>query len=443
MYGGVAGTAAGGTSGPISANFRDRRRERAVRQREREAAAMQPSDMWVPQRQEAGCPPVDQMPWAERLVLVCFVLMLVVAGSHLVLIGPVALLPALSGTFGIVAVMRGIRGLRVVANVVAACFSLMYLVLALVTFPEIQAICTHLEANRQGCHQCALQSTIEQCHGEVDSQFGPRCYAVETGASCLEKRGQDDECQVAAMRSQPQPRCYCVHDIWDPHWQVTCDDLRGYSDNYIENKALGFFLLCCVGTLAGINVGCCDRNRFGRKMSFSHGQGAARARRVGVGGELRSDLVGGEGATDHTVMPLQVVDGVADAALHLQLHGHRDTPIGWSSEPVDRGAAVGDGAVGTAGQPIALTGVVVQQHEASSRSDGSARSPPPSRIAVEGTLVSPPRPLPAAAVGAGAAAAAAGRRGVPVPTQRVKAFRVVAAQEEQDDDDGDGQWTEL
>eukprot|EP01043_Picozoa_sp_COSAG02_P034369 COSAG02_NODE_2398_length_8949_cov_423.229944_3_plen_373_part_00 len=330
-----------------------------LREREREAAASRPSFLWVPQRHEVGCPPVRETRAGERTVIVWSMLMLAAAGSQTMLFGPVALLPALPGACGIVGVMLGIRGLLVVANGTACLFSLLYLVLAFFTYPQVQAICTHIQHNIETCHQCASQSAIEQCHGDVESEFGPRCYSMVTGAGCLGSRRLDNECQLAAMQLQPRPPCYCVHDIWDPSWFATCDEVSGYSDDYIESKTLGYFLLCCVGVFAAIDVGCLSHDQFVQKMSFSHGQQAARARRVGVASELRSDLIGVDGPSISLAQseePVQVVDGVTDSAWQLQ--SHRDTPIGLSTEPVD-------GSIGKAENevPIAIMGVVVDSHQ--------------------------------------------------------------------------------
>lgn len=405
-----------------SPSARARRRQRA-----REEAALQPNEWWIPQRQEAGCPPLGEMRFAERLMVSCFVCMLVVAGSHLILIGPVALLPALSGTFGIIAVMRGIRGLMVVANMAAALFSLVYLVLALVTFPEMYSICAHLAENRAQCHQCPMDSSVEQCHGQVGSEYGPRCYSTTAitpsgGASCLRKKGIEDECAAAALRSRPAHACYCVNDIWDPRWEVTCVDLDEYDDSYVETIAVAFFGLCCIAVLAGVHVGCCDHDRFGRKMSFNHGRGTGRARRVGAAAAGTSEaLVSSEAAApvetlcgtgergpSGVVLPMQVVDGMVD------LTAQALNPLSFSPRGV-----IDDGGGNnlSASPPRGVTGVVVQAAAPTGRGPGTRRT-------AEGTLVSQPAAI----------------------TSPGKVFHVMAAEEELDSDDfgdGDGRWTEL
>jgi len=334
---------------------------------------MQPSNLWVPQRRDAGCLPVHEAGAAERTLVTWCLLMLAAACSNLVMIGPVALLPAMSGVCGIVAVAFGIRGLLIVANVTAGALSVLFLALAFVTLPAMQAICTHLEYNVQMCHQCAVQSSVEACHGDVDAEFGPRCYPVESGAACLTKHGLADECREAATRLQPQPPCYCAHDIWDPSWQVECDEFHGYTN--VDSKALGFFVLCCVGMWAGFRVGCCDQSEFEDKMSVSHGRRSLSAQRGNAAAELRANLVLlGSSATksgaDRALVPLQVVDGVPDADWELPRHGR--TPVGQSFELGERRAVAEDGGAVVA---VALRGVVVTPRDA-------AESP------LQGTLLS-------------------------------------------------------
>ena len=327
----------------MHSDLRSRQRQRMLRELDREAAASRPSYLWVPQRHEVGCPPVRETGAGERTVIVWSVLMLAAAGSQAMLFGPVALLPALSGACGIVGVMLGIRGLLAVANATACLFSLLYLALAFFKYPQVQAICTHLQHNIETCHQCAAQSAVEQCHGEVESEYGPRCYSMETGAGCLGRRRLDNECQLAAMQLQRRPPCYCAHDIWDPSWYTTCDEVGEYSNDFVESKALGYFVLCCVGAYAAINVGCLSHEQFVRKMSFSHGQQADRARQVGVASELRSDLIAGDepgNSLAQSDAPLQIVDGVTDSAWQLQ--SRRDAPVGLSCEPVDGSAGMAE-----------------------------------------------------------------------------------------------------
>lgn len=387
---------------------------------------MQPSNLWVPQRREAGCPPVSETGRAERWLVTWCLLMLAAAGSNLVLIGPVALLPAVSGVCGVVAMTYGVRGLLIVANVTASVFSLLYLALAFVTLPAIRAICTHLEYNVQTCHQCAVMSTVEECHGDTTTEFGPRCYSVETGAACLTKHGLADDCRVAAMQSQPRPPCYCAHDIWDPSWQVRCADLHGYT--HVDNTALGYFVLCCMGIWAGIRVGCCDHSQFKHKMVSPDRRTDSARQGNGVAAELRTELVGsstasipvsGERGIEQALTPLKVVDGVPDAG--WQLHRNRHTPVGQGFEVGERRAVAGDGAVAAIDLiPIALTGVVLQ-HTPSE----TVQSP------LQGSLVSISRPVGSASTSPTAA-----------PAEVVKPSRVILADQEQGSR-ADGEGTEL
>lgn len=388
-----------------------------MRQRELEEAAMQPSNLWVPQRRDAGCLPVHEAGAAERTLVTVCLLMLAAACSNLVLIGPVALFPALPGVCGIVAVTFGIRGLLIVANATAGVLSLLFLVLVFIKLPAMQAICTHLEYNVQVCHQCAVQSSVEACHGDVDAEFGPRCYPVETGAVCLTRHGLADECRVAAMRMQPQPPCYCTHDIWDPSWQVECDEFHGYTN--VDSKALGFFVLCCVGMWAGFRVGCCDHSEFEDSMSLSQGRRSVSAQRGNTAAELHANLVvlgssTAKSATEQALIPLQVVDGVPGADWELQRHLH--TPVGQSFEVGETRRMATNGADAAIDRaPFALTGVVVTPSDA-------AESP------LQGTLLSISLPG-ADDPGSGSGNSRATARPLPVQQEQVR--------------NSDGEWTEL
>ena len=275
-------------------------------------AAPQRADLWVPQRGDGGCPPLSDMRWDERLETVCFIGMLIVAGSHLVLIGPMALLPALAGTFGLLGILRGIRGLLVCANVAGGVFALLLLLVALVTVPSMGATCAHLDANRDRCYRCPARSTVEKCRGETDERVGPKCWQVATGSECMRRRGEVDECQQAAQRAQPPVDCYCVDDIWSPHWEVTCedmDDADSYGSN-IGSVCVGFSALFLVGSAAGLSVGCCNRKRFKRKVgSLSAARGAIAETFVSTP-EPEASWQDGEPVT-----PVHVVDGVVDQSV--------------------------------------------------------------------------------------------------------------------------------
>ena len=194
---------------------------------------------------------------SERVQSISFCMLIILGTSHIPLVGPVALFPAMGGTLGIVGIVRAIRSLLIGGNASSGIFAVCYLLVAYVSVPMLVETCLHLQTNREQCYKCPSTSQFSSCPTSYDTVgLGAYCYRSEEGSQCMA-----DDCQSRALKSGMQ--CYCKNAYWGETWDSACSETETKRVMpLITPLAMLSTAIFVIGSIAGLKIGCCNPDRF-------------------------------------------------------------------------------------------------------------------------------------------------------------------------------------